>query len=76
MNDEDGSIAWLAEHPDGFVLNCYRNPTPSYLVMHRATCWSINGTPSRGRSWTNDPKKVCADTVAELEKWARRFEVP
>jgi len=76
IDRDDLYLAWLAKHPKGFVLNCYRKPTPSYLVLHRAACGSINGTPSRGQSWTRDYRKVCADTVPELEKWASPYGVP
>ena len=69
--DEDNRyLGWLGDHPDGFVLNCARKPTPSYLVLHRATCPMISGTPSNGRSWTHDYKKVYADTEVELVQWA------
>ncbi len=30
MDNDKGYVAWLAEHPDGFVLNCDRQPRPSY----------------------------------------------
>jgi hypothetical protein len=50
MDNDKGYVAWLSEHPDGFVLNCGRPPTPSYLVLHRATCWSISGMVERGGS--------------------------
>jgi hypothetical protein len=66
MDDDDGYIAWLAEHPDGFVLNCGRPPTPSYLMLHRGTCSTIRGIPARGRSWTVIYQTVCADTNREL----------
>jgi hypothetical protein len=70
MDNNKGYIAWLSEHPDGFVLNCGRPPTPSYLMLHRSTCGTISGTPARGRSWTSFYQKVCADTKRELVDWA------
>lgn len=75
MDDDDGYIAWLAEHPNGFVLNCGRPPTPSYLMLHRAMCGTINGTPARGRSWTVIYQKVCANTKRELVDWASEIGV-
>ena len=70
MDNDKGYVAWLAEHPDGFVLNCDRQPTRSYLILHRPTCGTISGAPARGQSWTVSYQKVCADTKRELVGWA------
>jgi hypothetical protein len=70
-DDDDGYAAWLAGHPSGFVLNTTRSPTPSYLVLHRSSCRFISGVPPSGRRWTKDYLKVCADSSAELWRWAR-----
>jgi hypothetical protein len=42
MDNDKGYVAWLAEHPDGFVLNCERPPTtvvpdlaPSDVLDHQ-----------------------------------------
>jgi hypothetical protein len=56
VDDEDGYLAWLAGHPTGFVVNCYRNPTPSYVILHRADCSSFSRT---GVRWTHIYRKVC-----------------
>lgn len=64
-------LAWLRAHPRGYVVNTYRTPSASYLKLHRATCWTIDGT--REANYTSgDYSKVCAETVTELEDWARR----
>ena len=54
MNDDDGYISWLSAHPDGFVLNCGRPPTPSYLMLHRSTCGTISR--ASGTNWTVLPE--------------------
>ena len=74
MDDDQGYIAWLAEHPDGYVLNCGRPPRPSYLKLHKATCGTINGAP--GRLWTVTYQKVCAETLKEIEAWTRPIGSP
>ncbi|MHB1510122.1 MAG: hypothetical protein ACYCST_12155 [Acidimicrobiales bacterium] len=71
VDDEDGYLAWLEDHPTGFVVNCERDPKASYLVLHRADCTSVSGMPARGVLWTHTYKKVCAGSVAELDTWAR-----
>ncbi len=68
-DDDEGYLRWLAEHPGGYVLNCHRKPTANYLVIHRATCRSISGTPARGRRWTAEYIKVCAVTVTDIDRW-------
>ena len=62
-------LAWLAQHPKGYVLNTYDPPSPSYLMLHHATCKRIGGTPPRGRHWTSYPK-FCAEDLSELGKLA------
>lgn len=74
FRDEDDSryIAWIASYRDGFVVNAYRNPTPSYLKLHRATCYTISTDAFRGKSWTEAGfLKACAQELSELERWAR-----
>ena len=50
-NDEAGYLEWISEHPDGYVVNVRRWLDPDYLVLHRATCFSI----SRHRNMDEDP---------------------
>jgi hypothetical protein len=68
-DDDEGYLTWLHDHPDDFVLNAGRQPRPTYLRLHRATCPTITGAPSRGRRWTADYIKVCG-RLDELTAWA------
>ena len=70
--DDAAYLSWLRTHPTGLVLNCERHPRAAYLVLHRAACRTINGSPARGRTWTADYIKVCADSRLELDDWASR----
>ena len=70
--DDDGYIAWLAGHPDGYVLNTYMPVTSDYLVLHRARCRTINRPLAADRNWTFTYGKTCSDDCAELEAWALR----
>jgi hypothetical protein len=70
LHDDGGYLAWLRDHPNGYVLNCEPNPKPSYLMLHRATCGTITGAPSSGGSWTVAYQKVCSDSHGELDRWA------
>ena len=71
-DDDLGYERWLRIHRAGYVLNCDRNPKASYLMLHRSHYLIISGAPASGSTWTRGGYiKVCADTMAEIEAWAR-----
>lgn len=69
VDDDDGYRSWIAANPTGWVVNSYRTPNPGYLVLHRATCRHVSGTPHRGDNWTVEYSKSCGGE-AELRAWA------
>lgn len=71
-DDDAGYLAWLAEHPDGFVLNVARPPRANYLILHRASCRTISGRPARGGPWTGPYIKVCSEDKLEIAAWTGR----
>jgi len=71
VDDDHGYLDWLAGHPDDFVINTGRTPSAAYLMLHRAGCGTINGTPARGTTFTGDYAKVCGERE-ELERFARQ----
>ena len=52
-NDRD-YLFWTRRNSRGYVVNCYRNPTPDYLILHWADCYTINGTHA-----LRDPPERC-----------------
>jgi hypothetical protein len=72
LDDDGGYLAWAAAHHRGFVVNADRTLSPGSLVLHRATCSSIGGTPSPGRRRTATHRKICAADVGVLVAWCRR----
>jgi hypothetical protein len=70
VDDDAAYLDWLAEHPDGFVINTGRRPSAAYLVLHRTSCSTISGTPARGSTFTGEYTKVCGDQK-ELDEFAR-----
>ena len=64
-------LQWIRDNPTAYVVNCYRNPTPTYLILHTARCQMINGHPARGNTWVKDYIKVFSLSRAELESWAK-----
>lgn len=71
LDDDRGYLAWLAGHPDGYVVNADRPPNSSYLRLHRATCRTISAQPATGSAWTVTSTKICGERQ-ELADWARR----
>jgi len=60
IDDDDSYVRWLDGHPEGFVLNAERNPTPDYLVLHRASCSTISRLQPGATRWTTgDYIKLC-----------------
>lgn len=71
-DNDAGYLAWLNANPAGFVVNSLRTPSAGNLILHRATCGTITGTPTRGERWTGEWIKVCAAEPDALRDWARR----
>jgi hypothetical protein len=72
IDDDAAYLGWLADHPDGFVINTGRTPSAAYLMLHRASCGTISGTPARGSTFTGDYTKVCGGQE-ELDAFARQL---
>ena len=72
-DDDEGYERWLDQNPDGLLVNTKRQPSATYLMLHRATCGHISShRPNVDWHWTRDYVKVCATGRQELEEWARR----
>jgi hypothetical protein len=71
VSDDDGYLRWLRDNPHGLVVNSHRVAVISYLVLHRASCPSIN-TPDRTNWTTTGYIKTCSTDLTALVKWARR----
>jgi hypothetical protein len=74
FQDNDVSyLAWIAAHPDGFVLNVRRSADPEYVVLHRASCKSISTREQALGAFTaRNFRKICAASIAELQLAAER----
>ncbi len=71
VKDDNGYIRWLAQNPDGFVVNSNRVPVSSYLILHRASCKWIN-TSARTNWTTTGYIKTCSNDLTALMEWAKR----
>jgi hypothetical protein len=71
-DDDAGYLAWVENHPEGFVVNADRSPRAEELVLHKANCFSIRNPKKPAGAWTHRAYiKVCSEVPAELERWAR-----
>jgi hypothetical protein len=68
-------LQWLHDHAAGWVVNSRRRRDPSYMVLHKATCHSINRTarqaddnPFTSRGYI----KVCSEEPDPLLVWIRQ----
>ena len=68
QDDDDGFFDWVEAHPDGYLINTYPDPKPSFLVLHHSKCRHVNDT--QGVDRTTNRVKVCSDDRHELEQWA------
>lgn len=70
-NDRD-YLAWVTAHPEGFVLNTSRHRDANYVVLHRATCWSVSSAERADGAYTqNGYRKTAALSIAALREAAR-----
>jgi hypothetical protein len=72
VDDDRGYLDWLDHHADGFVINTGRTPSAAYLMLHRASCGTITGTPARGTTFMGEYAKLCGERN-ELEEFAHHL---
>jgi hypothetical protein len=64
-DNDEAFLAWLADHPGGYVINIGRSER-GYARLHRAGC----GTITRRPPLTGPYIKICAESHAELGRWS------
>jgi hypothetical protein len=71
-NDENGYLAWVQGHPDGYIVNI-DDPqvTPQYPMVHAASHKSLSSS-ARTNYTTGRYFKVCSERLEELEVWAQK----
>jgi hypothetical protein len=68
--DDEGFKRWLDEHPDGYVLNCYKTGK-----LHTALCKSYR---VHGEKMTYTRPKACSTSKRQLFEFAAQegYDVP
>jgi hypothetical protein len=70
IEDDEAYLHWIDQNRAGFVVNAQRQPTPAYLILHRATCAQIS-TATR-TNWTSGQYiKICSANLDQLHIWAQ-----
>jgi hypothetical protein len=69
-HDDAGYVAWVAAHPDGFVLNTVRPGPSAPAVLHRAGCGAVRQSVAAGRRPTERAPKACAQSADTLQAWS------
>ena len=75
FEDADRSyLAWLKQHPSGYVLNVLRTHASSGAMLHRSECFTIRNEAFRRAGWTTGfYVKVCSPSREALRNWSLRF---
>ena len=62
-------LTWLAANPEGYVVNTRRTYTPAYMLLHRASCRTIDpaaASTDSGAFTERDYIKICSGDLSEL----------
>lgn len=67
-NDDSAYLKWMDEHDNAFVLNAETAPKGTAMI-HTSRCWRVNYSTQRYNRTSS--KKVCSESLDELQDWAR-----
>lgn len=73
--DDAAYQEWLANNPQGYVVNVRRNLTPSYMVLHKSNCDFIcnqKRMAQKGGFTERAYLKICSNEINDLREWIRR----
>ena len=71
-NNDDEYKNWIKKNLIGFVINTYKIPSSTYMVLHTHKCHSINDlaiTAGEDAFTSNGYTKICANAIGDLETW-------
>ncbi|TAL91906.1 MAG: hypothetical protein EPN69_09050 [Rhodanobacter sp.] len=78
-NNDSEYSAWLLANPSGYVVNMRHGYSPSYMVLHRSSCTTVNPSTSSselGAFTERDYLKVCGSELEGLRSLAKAFGRP
>lgn len=62
---------WTKRNPGGLVVNSFKTPAPKYLILHKASCYTITELKGNAETFTDKYSKTCSNDLDELTKWAK-----
>jgi hypothetical protein len=70
VDDDEGYLRWLENHPDGFVVNFPKEPQKTHkILLHRSCCYCVC-SPYVAKTWTTGRNiKVCCCEEYRLFEW-------
>ena len=69
-------LDWLAGHLAGFVVNVRRDFNRNYVVLHRATCWTISCRRDDGAYTERGYRKICGESLDEIQAAPTKCDRP
>jgi hypothetical protein len=76
--DDEKYLAWINDHPDGFILTSSKSLYPPHTVIHRASCDKIKtlkGNAKPGGFTERNYIKVYATSEIILENWVSKMRI-
>lgn len=70
-NDDEKYLAWVAGHPNGFIVNVDVAQTVANYPMVHSAAHKLLTSEKIGGFTTGDYEKVCSEDLAELEEWSK-----
>ena len=72
---ESAYAAWVEAHPQGWVLNLRAREDVTYVVLHRASCSTINPRRNipQGAFTQRAYIKICSEDLDSLASWATGY---
>jgi hypothetical protein len=78
-SNDQAYLTWREQHTDGFVINTSRSKDADYMVLHRASCYSISTYTKMahpGGFTERDYIKICSTNIESLRTWVREHGRP
>ena len=73
-HNEEGYVAWLEEHPDGFVFKHFGGRAERYNIVHRARCGYLRRPGDSGSRTVYE--KFAATDLQELVSRVNQVQAP
>lgn len=69
LNDDKSYKSFRQDNPAAYVVNTYGRPSRDYLVLHTASCATLQWPEDKGLVLTAY-RKICSESREDLENWA------